>query len=404
MHRFLATLFTLTILSLPGSAQGDVITDLITPGGYVYSPFAIDSNLAIHQAERYGNTLYLVGSAGGTAAAQTVTFGEAGPAASDLRLFHSLAPQVSNGGIIRDVKEINGQIYYVGQSQSTNGYSISGGPEATVWNPVSGEVRGLGFAYAIPQSSASGLSSAGIMSGHGGNAAVYTLNGDSKLLPIGNPTQGQVSGARGISADGTLVVGWDITSGGAAFWRANDLAALDYTLFNTSFLQLPENLMLGGVGLMAFSDPILGEIGLFETLDPLTFGSGIGAWNLSDGSLLRYFGNGELADARIYGSELVIAMNGSEGSFLTTLSDPTSLYMSDLFGEELAGLSFAKGGLYEGSLGFVALGTSANGGGSFGVSYQLNPAAVPEPSSLLLFATGSLASAAFMRKRGRKQA
>lgn len=399
--------FLLAALSLwaPASAYAGPITSIVTPGGYVYSPFAVDSSLEVLQAERVGGVLHLVGRSGSLAAAQTVAFGDGGPVASKVRLYPSLSSQAGPGGAvrgeIRDVREIDGRAYYVGNSRSPN--TVFNDGEATVWDPATGEARGLGFAHAITQSTATGLSSAGVMSGMGGNASVYTLDGDSRLLPIGRPAEGQVSGARGISADGSLVVGWDYSTGGAAFWRATDPGTLEYTLHSAGFLQTPEGLLLGAAGLMAFSDPVLGEIGLFETFDPLTFGSGVGAWNLSDGSFLRYFGEGGLADAKIYGDELVVAVNGVHGSFLTTLSDPTSLSMSDLFGPELSGLSFAKGGLYEGSLGFVAL-SPQSGGGSFGVSYQIAPASVPEPSSLLLFAVGASTAAAATRKRRRRGA
>jgi hypothetical protein len=103
-----------------------------------------------------------------------------------------------------------------------------------------------------------------------------------------------------------------------------------------------------------------------------------------------------LADARLFGDELVIAMNSPTGAYLTTLSDPTRLYLSDLFGSEMSNLSFARGGLYQGSLGFIAFGENPLGEQvSFGVSY--NSTAVPEPSSILLLALGGAALAARQR-------
>ncbi len=384
-------------------AEADTITSLV--GGVVQQPFYLDSRLNILQVEQYGNTLYAVGSEGGRPAYQPIEFGAGGPVVHGVQYLPSLTVQAGGlaaEGRVTDVRMHEGQLHYYGDSRSPNALPVS--YEATVWNAATGQAVGLGFGDLGASSSIFSASDVGIGVGRSDSTgATFHVSGVSKsFFPTG-------STGVAISADGTLIVGYD-GSTSAGLWRANDIASLDYVFHSTTYLQSPgENLFLGAIGRGVFNDPFLGEIGLFETIDSLTFGSGIGAWDLTTGEFLRDFGLGTLADAQIYGDglggvELVVAMNSPTGSFLGTLGDSDRLYISDLIGPGISDLTFAKGGLYEGSLGFVALGNQGGNTVAFGTSYQFGSAAVPEPGTFGLLLIGGAAIAARQRRQSRKSA
>ncbi len=394
MRKFLVTLsvglvafFGLGQVSL---AQAGPITSLFDFSSYSQSPFSLASGLTIGEAESYNGILYVAGHSGSLPAYQTVTFGAGGPTVSQVYSLPTLLP--GGDGQVHDIQFIGGDVHFFGRSQSPNTFSgISS--EATAWNVTTGSIHALGFGGGPgTTSTVFSASEAGIAVGvNGGGGSVHSLSGHSALLPPGGG-----AGGGGISADSSLIVGRNNTE--AAFWRANDVAALDYVLHSTASFQQPgDDFFLGSFGLKAFNDPIIGEVGFFSTIDVNTFGSGVGAWNLTDGSLISHYGLGDLADAKLFGDELVIAMNSPSGAYLTTLSDPTRLYLTDLFGSEMGNLSFARGGLYDGSLGFIAFGENPLGEQvSFGVSYNsMTP--VPEPSSFLLLALGGAALAARQR-------
>lgn len=361
----------------------------------------IDPSVRVRDVLSHGGVLHLVGSSGGMAARQLIELGPT-PVIHAPEVLPSLESQANPAfgdptGLIFDVEVVSGSVRYYGESRSPdNGPGLG---EATAWDPATGAATGLGFASpGSTWSAALAGSRDGIQVGiDSSQAFVVSATGGGRRLPNTGDTQ---SGAADVSADGSIIVGG---SGGVpVFWRADELATLDYTLGS---LDAPPDGILAGVGRQVFVDPVIGEVGLFEYLHPGTFSLITGAWDLSDGSFIRSFGPGSiLADAGIFGGELVVAINGPGGGYLTTLSDPETIFLADLLppGHGFDRIDFMQGGLYEGSLGFLASGDNALGSMLFTASYHLNttPAAVPEPSSVLLLALGMISAWVFRRRLG----
>lgn len=363
----------------------------------------IDPSVRVRDVLSHGGVLHLVGSSGGMAARQLIELGPT-PVIHAPEVLPSLESQANPAfgdptGLIFDVEVVSGSVRYYGESRSPdNGPGPGPGlGEATAWDPATGAATGLGFASPGSRSSLiNGGSRSGILVGDDSERAyVYSEAIGARHLPSADVVG---SGAVAVSADGSLIVGGD--EGVPVFWRASDLATLDYTLGS---LDAPPDGILAGTGRQVFVDPVIGEVGLFEYFHPGTFSLITGAWDLSDGSFIRSFGPGSvLADAGIFGGELVVAINGPGGGYLTTLSDPETIALSDLLppGHGFDHIDFMKGGLYEGSLGFLASGESGLGSTLFTASYHLNtpPAAVPEPSSVLLLALGMISTWVFRRR------
>jgi hypothetical protein len=384
-------LWAVTVVVLLGSAHlatAGIIHSLVGTPEFGVTP--ISGSLNISQAETYQGVLHLVGQSDGKAAAQQITLGST-PTAGDLRIYDSLfsqaTPGLNPGGQIANVGIWNDDFYYLGRSRSPNAGNLLS--ESSIWNPVTGFVTGLGLLSTDFRDSY--LSSAGggnLYGADGGFASIIRSDGTIAHLTVTGPPD--ISNVNHASSDGRVLVG--AYAGSFQYWRLTDPETFQYQAFSETSLETREGMSLGQ-GRMAFSDPILGEIGISEYFDGFEFLDGVGVWDLASGELLADYGPGSaFADAGIYEGELVLAINDSNGSYLSALSDGSRLTLAELLGDGLGydSYDFAQGGLYQGSLGIVAVGQNGGQSELFTVAYNVNATTVPEPGSLVLLLIGAV--------------
>jgi hypothetical protein len=206
------------------------------------------------------------------------------------------------------------------------------------------------------------------------DAVIGKLGGPLQVLPAITH-----AATLGISDDNKWLVGGDGDTYG--IWHTDTPDALNYSLQSIA-LDSNTNGDTPYVLRSVVLDPISGHyIAFGDYTDSLTISDSVGAWDLTDGSLLRDFGAGTLEDVRLFGDNVVVDINGIDFGYLTTLHDSDILKISELWGPDA--VFSVKGGLFEGSLGLFALnadGTSASVG-----SFEVNGvSAVPEPSSWIM--------------------
>jgi hypothetical protein len=353
-------LFLFLFLGRPPAAQAGLIL-----GPVHVQPRTVQSGLdRIWDTESHDGVLYVAGEKDSKPAYQTINLATGVP--GQVHVLSGLNSSDPTGNI-RDVAIVNGAVTFVGAAAVAGAnhqgvtWDLSGTPTVVPSVP-----DGDGLQAATPSGIVVG-------NGNGDEPAVGVIGGSMVVLP--NNGFGL---AQSITDDGKWIVGGDAF--GYGIWYSDSPESLDYVSQNL-ILQPNANGDTPYDLRSVILDPISGHpVAIGEYTDSVIVGTATAAWDLSDGSLLRDFGLGTFADARIYGDNLVFAINGPNGGYLGTFSGDT-IPISSLLGPDAEFI--AKGGLFEGSLGVFALnadGTSASVG-----SFEVNGvSAVPEPSSWLM--------------------
>jgi hypothetical protein len=200
-------------------------------------------------------------------------------------------------GLIRDIVMQNGQLIYVGRSQSFDSDPFNDG-EATSWS--GGTVQGFGF---FGNSQRSELFA----------AASNRFVGVSSATPVfwSGTTVDQLSAtyearAIDISADGKYIVGVDGTLGAA--WKWNTAT----NVYDKVVLQAPT-----AGGPLGYMVSVVGNLAVGQFYDPVTVVTAGGMWNLDTGSMVYSFGSfggvGVEAQFEQVGKEKVAIFSSSEG-------------------------------------------------------------------------------------------
>lgn len=363
-----------------GVANAATITSLL--GDVHIQPTEWSSGLSIvNDVDSHNGVVYISGSLNGKPAYQSFTVVGGVPVFAPVTVL--AVPNAANGeGTAADVAVVNGQVVFGGSGRSnvTTAEVPEGRTHAMTWDSA-GNFTDHGLAQPARGSIVIAVGSNGTLAGdfNDDDPAFGNLSGNLQALPqIGLAGTGLA-----VTEDGKIIVG--AQNFGPGVWRATDLSLSSYSLESTTF-----GLSSFGTGpdffTEVFSTPGTGDIAFGGFLDLDLFVNRVGAWDLTTGNFLADFGLGELMDAQFFGESLVLAINGLDGGYLTTFDHPdVTVSLASLFpaGMGLTNPSFVKGGLYDGSLGFLASGAN----GTLATT-SFEPAAVPEPSSILLFGAG----------------
>ena len=262
---------------------------------------------------------------------------------------------------------MNGSVQIVGWSDSPNATPAFGypAPEATAWS-LSGMPVGLGFAsQTLRESNIYAASVTGIAVGYDiAGAAVGRIGTPLTLLP--SAFQGTGACAVSVSASGELIGGWDNDAYTPAAWKGdpNDLSS--YHQLTTNYAYATD----GGIPDMFWYVAVTADgrdvgAGDYVTNSGAT---AVGLWDLDTGDFITGLGPGTtIQDMMVVDGETVIAANGADGGFLTTLDYPTDrLRLIDLPGMNALGLSanpaFVHGGLaVDGDGHLIVTGQAADG-------------------------------------------
>ena len=318
-----------------------------------------------------GDSLYLLGEQANQAAYQPVDFGTV-PTVQPVVTLPSLdfvanPATGSQTGQVRGVADVNGAIQFYGWSVSPNasqGFGHSQ-PEATSWD-MAGVPTALGFVnQTIRLSQIAAASPNGIFVGDDvAGAAVGHLGSPLAVLP--SAFQGTVACAVSVNASGELIGGWDNDGYTPAAWKGdpNDLSS--YHQLTTNYAYATD----GGIPDMFWYVAVTADgrdVGAGDYVTNLG-ATAVGLWDLDTGDFITGLGPGTtIQDMMVVDGETVIAANGADGGFLTTLDYPTDrLRLIDLPGMNALGLSanpeFVHGGVaVDGDGHLIVTGQAADG-------------------------------------------
>lgn len=382
-------LFGLFLGAIVSQSEAAPITSLL--GDVHLQPTAWNNQFNnVGDVESWNGTLYIAGDVSGMPTVVSMPMEEtATSAVSAMQTLSS--PNTSDPrGMVLDITVVDGQVMYGGYTRGSLGNLYS-----TTWD-TQGASTGHGSNAPTADSVVQRVSSGGQIAGDHFNAdpAVGLLNSQLTALPI----LGGGGVARDISDDGRVIVGADGFT--AAVWRSSDPMSLNYQLDSVA-LQLTPDGAAPDFFTHVFDGTSIGEVAFGQYLD-LTIGNeAVGAWNLNSGNFLGLMGYGQLADAKMFNDTLVLGINGGDGGYLTTFDSPdVTIDLASLFPNDLglANVTLAKGGLYDGSLGFLSLAQGV-GGVSMLATTSFNVTSTPEPSSLLLLALGAGGIGRIRRRR-----
>ncbi len=259
----------------------------------------------------------------------------------------SLSP-LHRTGVVYSVGAPAGQITFGGESGGPAGANL-----ATTWSLDATPSARTGVT--TQASAVYFVNSTGLIGGLFTDSIAAVGRFDSNLVSL--PQNSSYSSAYQSSADGKIVVGDDGSN--VQVWRSNTPETLQYTRDLVPMQSAPA----GSAPLAfshVFSDPVVGEIAV-GYYQPNSGGeTAVGVWNLVDGSFISALGSGLPYGARMFGDSLVVGINGSQGSFLTTLDRPdVALEVEELFPSDfgLQNAVLEYNGIYEsGGLGILASG------------------------------------------------
>lgn len=321
---------------LAGPVAGKTIHEIVGRVESVSDP--VDVDLVLGSALIDG-IVHVIGEEGGVGASQRVdlTDGTLFP----LEPFTSLS-QLDNpgagdptGSVTGVAADGAGNAVYVGGSASA---AIDDAISATFWQEPSSPV-----AVSDPPSPGTleDISSAGVFVGFENQAVVGTLAQGIRPLDGSGPSDTAIA----ISESGGVAVG-------SRVWSI-DPVTLDSSQIDTSAWQQPEDAQF----LADFRDVIDApgdDAVVFREYLDAAIKPHVGAWRVSDGTLLGSTGPGTVfADGAFVEDTLVVGVNGQSGGELHTLVEPDQLLLSDLLGQSV---SIAFDSIFTGSFGLVTSG------------------------------------------------
>jgi hypothetical protein len=319
----------------------------------------------VRGADASNGFVYVVGQDSGRAAQQVINLSTGTVGSVDY--FWSIHQGQNNGnglsgGLIQEVvRQNNGSMLYLGDSNSFEGGSVS----TIWWNQQSPIAPGpVGTTGSLLTASRDGI----IAGGNGAVSAVGFTNGILQELPA---SPGTAIGDT--TSNGSYLVG----NSGA--WRLTDRETLNYERLSTNHWTLPgDALSFDGTfqGVLDVGDDTFFAGSYVDAV----FNLRVGLWDETGQFLGSTLGGSSFADLGYFENELILGVNGPGGLGtlyrLSDMSDPFSL--SSLYGSNV---SLVQDSFYNGSFGFIAFGSS----GTFVTRYELN--SIPEPSSFVLIAT-----------------
>ncbi len=296
------------------------------------------------------------------------------------QILKSADGQVRNGYISNHTVDSHGVDQFTGGAMTT-GTDPRGIGEAHTWT---GAGVPTGYGYIAPDNTSGFLavSKNGVAVGDSFGLAAYSQGNSLVALPNG------AGFATDILKDGSVIVGAG-TDGGLRSW----------VLTADGYRYQPTTLPTGALDAGIFSNVVQG------LTSPLALGEfylngseHAGLFNPLTGAFLKDFGAGTNdIDA--------VSLHGVGTFLFSDLAGTQFLYMEGMQNAitlaSLPGLpnGFKAAGLYEGSLGLYG----TNGQGQFVTGeYTASVTAVPEPGTLLLFATGMVAMVVYLAAQRRK--
>jgi len=341
-----------------GSGGARPITELM--GGVHIQPTGFASGLGIIRDVESGpdGTVYIAGSVDGKPAYQSFTVVNGVPVFAAVHVLP--VPNASGQGLAIDIQVVGDQIVFGGMGRTN--VVVPGATEGVVhaltWN-LSGGYNDHGLESPTSGSIVFRIASDGTIVGevNGDDPAVGNLAGQLHPLPF----TGSSGVGLAITSDGQLIVGDDEFDGAA--WKRTGGSYVEVSAFGDSPVGgKPSSLA------EVYGSAAIGNVAFSEFFD-LDFVPHVGAWDLNTGAFLRDVGLGELKDIMAFGDSLVLAINGPDGGYLTTLAHPDlKMPLSSLLPAGNEGATFVRGALYNGSLGFLVETTTGLMTASFNVN------------------------------------
>jgi len=327
------------------------------------------------------------------------------PAVSPVRVLNSLTVQAGGSDPVGRVADVvvdsSGQVRFIGHSRSPLGLPSAQVPgqnaEGTIWSMATGVGEGVGT---VPGGTPNSILMAGNTGGFavGGSSSTPAVWDGMGLTAL----PGGDAAALSISRDGS-VIGGSRYSTGAAYWTRQPDGSYQFhsAEMPTTAITMDGSMIRGSEG-----GWLAGSV-----LDVNTGGDTAAIWSSADGRVLHDFSalgdiDQQFIRVGVFEGTRVASFNfldPSVGPALYIEGDPGVTPLASLLGSPtLVGSNGRIIDLFDGSLGVVFQGQDDFGGTAFYVSsWVTTPAAVPEPSGLVLLGFLGVAGAAVTRFRRR---